>query len=173
MSLSPASLRKLVLTAVMALAFTGAANAQEEGPIDWKKGGKWSSLAEYIGTYNYDAVLKNKDLKAQLDKQTKGVDINLGDEFEVTAPIGFENDCLILQGSRVHKGDTNRSYLEACLFQGTVNLAVFDHGKITVYTAFKDYKYLSQGMRSWIYFQNNRPALNDKPENLQLVIEAQ
>lgn len=167
--------RTLLLAATMAVSFTGAAIAQEEGTdIDWKKGGKWERLAPHIGTYRYDSVLGDSAVKAELGKITKGTGINLSSEFEVKSPIGFENDCLIMKGNQPHKGDTNRSYLEICLFEGTVNLAVYDHAKINVYTNVTGYQYLSNGMRTWIYFQNNSAdALQKRPDNVQLVVQPQ
>lgn len=168
------SIRTLLLAATMAASFTGAAIAQDAVDIDWKKAGKWENLASHIGTYKYDSIFNDSAVKTELAKITKGTDINLSSEFEVKAPIGFENDCLILKGNQPHKGDTNRSYLEVCLFQGTINLAVYDHDKITVYTDFKDYRHLSDGMRSWIYFQNNSTdVLAKRPDNVQLVVQPQ
>lgn len=163
----------LLLAATMALSFTGAALAQEDADaIDWKKGGKWEALAGHIGTYNYDAVLGDNGVKTELGLLTKGASLDLSSEFEVKAPIGFENDCLVMKGNRVHKGDTNRSYLEVCLFQGTINLAIYDHADITVYTKFQNYHHLSDGMRTWIYFQNNSAdTLTQRPDNVQMVIQ--
>lgn len=166
------SVRTLLLAATMAVSFTGAAFAQDAVDIDWKKGGKWENLAPYIGTYKYDSVLGDKAVKAELEQITKGTDIDLSTEFEVKAPIGFESDCLVMKGNPPHKGDTNRSYLEVCLFQGTINLAVYDHDQINVYTKFKEYHHLSDGMRSWIYFQNNSAdVIRKRPDNVQLVIQ--
>lgn len=170
------SVRSMLLAAAITVSFAGAASAQQDNAnnIDWKKGGKWSQLAQYIGTYQYNTVLQDTAVKTELERITKGYDIDLSAEFEVSAPIGFQNDCLIMQGNRVHKGDTNRAYLETCLFQGTVNFAVFDHDKIIIYTSFKEYRHLSEGMRNWIYFQNNpTTATTQKPDTVQMVTQPQ
>ncbi len=89
----------------------------------------------------------------------------------VSAAIGFENDCLVLKGNQEQRGDTNRAYMEVCLNAGTINLGVFDNDQITIFSRFGDYKYMSEGMRSWVYFQNNPPAILDKPANVQFVVK--
>ena len=70
--------RPLLLAAAMLATFTFSAQAQDkaEEKIDLKKGA-WSELAQYIGTYEYDAVLDNKHVKTQLDKLLKGQQIDL------------------------------------------------------------------------------------------------
>lgn len=161
----------VLLAAALAI-FAGTAQAQDEKPIDWKKGGKWSHLAQYIGTYDYAAVLKDKGVKNELDTILKGQEVDLGKEMEVSAPIGFENDCLILKGNQYHKGNEHRSYLEVCLSEGNLNLAVLNKNTITVYSRANDYQYLTDGMRGWIYFQNHSTDLYTKPDNLQFVVQA-
>lgn len=166
----------LLLTAAFLLSFGAATLHAEdkEAPIDWKKGGKWSALTQYIGTYDYDAVLGDTNVKTELDAMLKDRNINMGDEFAVSSPIGFENDCMILKGNRRHAGDTNNAYMEVCVGGGHINVAVRDHDKITIFTGAPDYKYMSEGLRSWVYFKNNNPGLTlKKPENVQLVVTAQ
>lgn len=162
---------RLILTITL-LAFAAPVMAQDE-PIDWKKGGKWSALTEYIGTYDFDKVLADKDVKKELDKVLEGRDVDLKSQFAVHGPIGFENDCLLLRGNEQSKGDTNRAYMEVCTAQGNINLALYDNGKITVFTKLDDYQYLSEGMKQWVYMQSVSIAdLEKKPADLQIVTQA-
>jgi hypothetical protein len=149
-----------------------AAWAQDEKPIDWKTGGKWSHLSRYIGTYDYASVLEDKAVKSQLDSMLKGQDINLKSEMEVSAPIGFENDCLILKGNQYHKGNEHQTYMQVCLYEGNINLAVMKKGTITVFSRANEYMYLTDGMKTWIYFQNHSTDLQTKPDNVQFIVQA-
>lgn len=163
--------RPLLLAAAMLATFTFSAQAQDkaEEKIDLKKGA-WSELAQYIGTYEYDAVLDNKHVKTQLDKLLKGQKIDLQSLLEVSAPIGFEKDCLVLKGNPEHKGDEMRAFLEACISTEDVRLAVYKEGKITIYAASSNYTYLNDGMRTWIYFQSKQPEMFTQPSNVQFIV---
>ncbi len=166
----------LLLTAAFLLSFGAATLHAEdkEAPIDLKNG-KWSTLTQYIGTYNYDAVFGDMNVKAELNVMLKGHDVDTAAEFSVTAPIGFENDCLILKGAQKSKANENSSYAEICVGGGIINLAIKSEKTITIYTRSDNYQYMSDGMRAWVYFQNNDMAvpLIKKPENVQLVVTAQ
>ena len=164
------SLRAFLLGAAILISFTGAAMAEEDS-LDMKKG-KWSALTQHIGTYEYDTVLNDKGVKKELDKLLKGQTLDLKQQFGVTAPIGFQNDCLILKGNQENQADTNRAYMEACVGEGTINLVLYNNGKINVYSQFGDYKYLSEGVRGWIAMQNDKTFILEKPENVQFVVQA-
>lgn len=165
--------RSLLLATAMIASFSTASFAQDMAAEDTTIERKWDNLASYIGTYDYDAVLSDKNVRKSLDKALQGNKVDLKKIFEVKAPIGFERDCLVLKGNEQHNGQSSRAYLEACLTFGNVTLAVYDAGKITVYSPLNDYQYLSDGMKQWIYFQNNNAPLQDKPKNVQFVVQAQ
>lgn len=163
---------RLMLTLIV-IALSTPAMAQD-ALIDWKKGGKWPQLAEHIGTYDFDKILADKGVKAELDKMFEGRDVDLNAQFAVHGSIGFENDCLLLLGNEQNKGDTNRAYMEVCIAQGNVNLALYDNGKITVFTKLGDYQYLNEGMKQWIYLQSVPfETIETKPADLQLVTQAE
>lgn len=170
----PSASARLALTLAL-LAFTAPAMAEvAEAPIDWKKGGQWSALTEYIGTYETEKVFTDKKVKEELDKMLNGQKVDLNAQFAVHGPIGFDNDCLIIRGNQEGKGDTNRAYAEVCVAQGTINLALYDSGKITVFTKFTDYQYLSEGMKRWIYLQSIPVTdLEKKPDDLQIFTQAE
>lgn len=143
----------------------------DDAPINWTKGGKWSDLTRYIGTYDYSGLLEEKDVRAALkkllgDRRT----IDLQDEFAVQAPIGFENDCLILKGNPPQKGDIRRAYMTVCLHQGTINLALWNTGKTEIFTAHAQYQFLPEGLRSWIYLQDAKDGTpTEKPDNVTMI----
>jgi len=152
--------------ALSVLLSTGG-HAQEQEKIDMKTGGAWPHLARYIGTYDYDELLKDKAVRAAIAKVLREKSVDLQTEMDVKSPIGFEGDCLILQGNRQHQADTRRAYMEACIFEGIVNIALFEDGKVTVYSDTTEYKYLTGSMRTWIYFQNNNADLYKQPEQVE------
>ncbi len=165
-----------LLAAGFLLAFSAAslhAENNKDAPPDWKKTGKWSALTQYIGTYEYDKIFDDKDVKATLATMLKGRDIDLKTEFAVSTSVGFEEDCLVLRGNRKSAAHTNSSYMQVCVSDGTINLAVQDGKTITIFTTMPDYKYMSQNVRNWIYFTNNGYKLAvEKPDNVQMVITA-
>lgn len=163
--------RSLILGAAVLCSFTSAALAQEKEIIDLKKG-PWSRLVEYVGTNNYDAVLDDKDVKKATDKLLKGHDVDLKTAFQVQTPIKYEGECLALSGNPQSQADTNRAYMEVCV-GGSVNLAVYNNGKVTVYATSNNYEYLTDGMRSWIYFQSKDIDLFAAPKDVQFVVQAQ
>jgi len=179
MSRTHATLRLLqttLLAAAFVIAFSAAAlqaKEKEEVPPDWKKDGKWSALTQYIGTYQYDKILDDKNVKDMLGVMLKGHDLDLKQEFNVKTSVGFENDCLILKGNRQNAASTNSSYMEVCVSNGSINLAVQDSPNITLFTALPEYKFMSDGMRGWIFFRNNgyKVAI-DKPDNVQMIVTA-
>lgn len=138
--------------------------------IDWKKGGTWSALAEYIGTYQVEDLLAEPRVKRATNAYLKGQSIDLNSIFNATAPIGFEDDCLILQGSPTGQADERGGYMNICIYNGETHLALKDKDGIRVYSGVSSYQFLPEGMRNWIYF-NSHPDINRniRPENVQMV----
>lgn len=163
----------ILLSLLTALSAPTLANA-ESVDIDWKKNGKWAALSQYIGTYAMEKVLDDKQvqemLKTMLDDYKE---IDLKKEFAVHGSFGFENDCLTLKGNQVQKADTNRAYMEICLSEGKVNLAIYERGGVQVISDANEYQLLPEGLRQWVYLQGNgddrpAPTLTSKPMNVQL-----
>lgn len=131
--------------------------AQEKAnEIDWKVGA-WGDLSQYIGTYQYDAVLKDKRvaaaLEALLGKETRnGLDARLF----VQAPIGFTDDCLLLSGSA--QGGDNETFIAVCLYKGVVHAALETGNMIMLYTKAEKYEYLPGPLQMWVYLQKNPDA---------------
>lgn len=149
------------MIAVLSLLFAAPAMAQDDSAndIDWKKGA-WGDLSPYIGTYDYDAVLNDERVAAALEKQL-GADMvaTLTDTMQTRAPIGFQDDCLLLSGNAPASADTNAAFIAVCVYQGVVHTALQKSGDITLFTAATKYDYLPYGMKLWIYGQTNRDVL--------------
>ncbi len=151
-----------------ALLFATPVFAQGDEPIDWKKG-PWGDLVSTIGTYDYNTVLTYPAVKAKLDEILKGTSIDLKKEFEVSTPIGFENDCLILSGNQAKKGDTNAAYMNVCVSNESIHLAIFDSGKISIHSAAEKFQYLPTGLRIWSYLRSNPSVdVTAKPDSVSL-----
>lgn len=126
---------------------TSASETQEQS-IDWKKG-NWGHLASYIGTYDYQAVLDDPAVKAELEALTGEATEKLMQNLDVQAPIGFEDDCLILSGNAEHDAGQNRGFINICLYKGKIHVGLFSAPTITVYTREEKYAYLPQSLKFW------------------------
>lgn len=156
----------LFFTALSATALP--ALAQDQDTIDWKQG-KWGRLASHIGTYQYGEVLNDAEVSKKLEDALGTEKKHLIDNLAVHDPIGFENDCLVLSGNGEKKGSFERAYLNVCLYAGTINAAILSDDKIVVYTSMKDYQYLPDSLREWVYQVKNPEAFSAKPDNVQLM----
>lgn len=148
-----------------------SAQTDEIAAIDLKKGSVWPQLAEHIGTYHYEEVLTDPAIKKELDAMLKGQKVDLKEELSVRAPIGFEDDCLILKGNPDREAETRRAYLQVCINKGEINLALYNSGKVTVFTKATNYDFLTNGIRTWIYFQDKIPDITTKPDYVQVIVQ--
>jgi hypothetical protein len=159
-----------LLIALLMTCLSGPALSQDkdQDATDWKQGA-WGKLAPYIGTYKYDDVLNDPDVSKKLDAALGTEKKHLIDNLAVREPIGFDNDCLVLSGNAEKQATFEKAYLNVCLFAGTINVALFSDGKITVYSAMKDYQYLPETLQQWVYLAKNPDAFSVKPDNVQLM----
>ncbi len=121
--------------------------------LDWKLGGKWGDLAQYIGRYEYDQVLNDKRVSAQLDTMLGKEEIEkLKARLDVRGSIGFDEDCLILSGNAPHQGGQEAAFVNVCIYKGEVHVAILSGGIIKVYSPeAPHYEYLPRAMKTWIY----------------------
>ncbi len=149
------------------LAFTPAFAQEKAEDIDWKKGA-WGDLSQYIGTYNYDAVLKDARVVDALDtlmgKEKRG---NLDSSLAVQAPIGFADDCLLLSGNS--SGGGNEAFIAVCLYKGVVHAALETGSTVTLYTQAEKYEYLPGPLQMWVYLQKN-PDAAKLPDGVDFVL---
>lgn len=143
--------------------------AQEQAnDIDWKVG-EWGDLSPYIGTYDYDAVLRDERVEAALAQRLNEEQRNaLWDKMQVRNPIGFEDDCLLLSANAVSSADTSSAFVAVCLYKATVHVGMQHGTKITLYTDAKKYEYLPHAMRLWVYSQYNPGAASKMPDGVEL-----
>lgn len=138
---------------------------------DWKAG-EWGDLANHIGRYDYETVLNDKRIHAQLavllnDKELKHLLKNL----EVRGGMGFDDDCLALSGNAEHKGGEEEAFVNVCLHKGDVRVAILSGQTIMVYAQEKlRYKDLTRMMRSWIYTAKNRQVL-EQPSFVEMRVK--
>ncbi len=164
----PFSLILLGAFAALSLA-ASAAYAQGSGnDTDWKKG-KWEHLAPKIGTYDYETVLNDPEVSAKLDAMLGADKERLINNLFVHDAIGFEKDCLVLQGNANAAGNTRRAYLNVCLYAGDVHAALWGDNAIMLYTTEKKYEYLPPSLRAWAYLVKNQDAFDKAPAYVQTI----
>lgn len=149
----------ICLFSAAALLISAPATVQAEAVnnIDWKSGGVWSDLSAYIGTYHYDSVLNDTRIAQALMEQL-GEDAlqALKDNIGTRAPIGFEDDCLLLSGNAPSAGDTHAAFVAVCLYKGVVHTALRQGNELTLYTAAGQYDFLPYALKMWVYGQKNQ-----------------
>ncbi len=143
--------------------------AQEQAnDIDWKVG-EWGDLSPYIGTYDYDAVLTDERVAMALTQRLNEEQRNaLWDKMQVRNPIGFEDDCLLLNANAVSSADSSSAFVAVCLYKATVHVGMRHEAKIILYTGAKKYEYLPHAMRLWVYGQYNPGAASKMPDGVEL-----
>lgn len=164
--------RVLLLSALLiglCAATASPLHAQGGNDTDWKQG-KWGHLSQYIGTYQLEAVLTDPEVSAMIDKildedQKKIFMANM----DVTAPIGFESDCLVITGNAQKEGNAERAYLNVCLYAGKINIGIYTDSAVTIYSSEKTYAYLPLSLRVWAYMTTSPNGFEIKPTYVQMV----
>lgn len=127
------------------LVLLGAARAEE---VDWKRG-VLGHLAPLIGTYRYDEVLEDPQVRAALGALLPAPALavlprNLG----VAGPIDFIDGHLVLSGNRPHRGGEDAASVWIKIYDGAVMVVLLQGGKTTLYTEERTYSYLPIQLRA-------------------------
>ncbi len=139
--------------------------ADEE--INWTQG-TWGHLSQYIGTYNYGAVLGDQAVAQALSERLGSNLPRLSGQLQTVAPIGFTDDCLVLTGSADHKRFLNAAYVNVCIYRGSVDVVLTDGPEVQVFSANTQYRHLSSALRSWIGHYKATDHLNTLPDGVSL-----
>lgn len=144
------------------------AGAQDDSQtIDWKKG-IWGDLSPHIGTYQYDAVLDAPPVAAALQAlMGKDTLADIQQTMTTRAPIGFDDDCLILSQSETNAANSDSALIAVCIYKGTVHAARHKEGRIELYTKAEKYDFIPYAMKMWIYAQSH-PDVLSPPDNLDI-----
>ncbi len=169
--------RKILMTSALVLLNVFSAQAQTPAgestesvnTIDWKTG-VWGDLSQHIGTYDYATVLSDKRIAGALEAQlTPAQREALYTNLTVKAPIGFEDDCLLLSGNARSAGGQEGAFIAICLYKGAVHTALEQNAGITLFTTAEKYDYLPQALKLWIYSQKHQEALG-LPDGVNVVM---
>lgn len=129
--------------------FLLSTTAMADDEINWTQGA-WGHLSQYIGTYNYAAVLGDPAVAQALSARLGNDLPRLSSQLQTAAPIGFVDDCLVLSGNADHKAFQNSAYVHVCIYNGHVDVVLTDGPKIKVYSEYSIYMHLSRALRAWI-----------------------
>jgi hypothetical protein len=127
------SMARLSLAAAAVLIVLSAVAAKPGvDDMDWKEG-KLGHLSRFIGTYHYDTVLDDPQVKQAL-AQTVGNDVGLLKEnLAARSPIDFIEGNLVLSGLEPHMGGIEQATLWIRVYDGTVLAAIMHESKVTIY----------------------------------------
>lgn len=147
---------------------TFPAYAQEGNDTDWKKG-KWGHLAPLIGTYQLQTVLDDPQVSAALDKviDEKQKKIFMKN-MDVTSPIGFDGDCLVITGNAEEGGNSETAFLNVCLYAGKVHVGIQSDSSVMVYASEDTYNELPLSLRQWAYGTKDFKTFWSQPSYVQM-----
>jgi hypothetical protein len=124
--------RVLVAAVLIVLSAVAAKSGANIDDMDDKEG-KLGHLSRFIGTYHYDAVLDDPQVKQAL-AQTVGDDVGLLKEnLAARGPIDFIEGNLVLSGLAPHQGGIEMATLWIRVYDGTILAAIMHESKVTIY----------------------------------------
>ncbi len=109
-------------------------------------------IYQYVGTYNYDGLLKEPFVEKQLRKL-------LGKDYRhfvenmsaLRTPIDFAGGSLSADGARTDLPVREIAVLCVDTYHLKVHAGIFSDSAMTIYTAEKTYRYLPSCLTSWVY----------------------
>lgn len=125
-----------------------ASTASAEG-TEWE-GAVWGHIYQYIGTYNYVAILEDDAVSNRLNIMLGDDVVLLTDRLNARAPIGFSGACLILRGNVPHMGGIENAYMNVCPYSGSIDVVITTGTRIDIYTGKSSFQHLDGMLRAWI-----------------------
>ena len=130
-------LRPACLAAALAVAVAAPASAQD---VDFKRG-VLEHLVQYIGTYNFEAVLRDPAVASRIDAHLGAQAADLPDLLRIHGPIDFIEGNLVLDGRAPYDpldGVPESLYREEVsiwvgIHSGLVAIVPLQRGEITVH----------------------------------------
>ncbi len=109
-------------------------------------------IYQYVGTYNYDGLLKEpfveKQLRTLLGKDYRHFIENMS---ALRTPIGFTGSSLSADGRRNDLPVRENAVLCVDTYHLRVHAGIFSDSTMTIYTSEKTYQYLPSCLTSWVY----------------------
>jgi hypothetical protein len=131
-------------------------------------------IKKYVASYEKDAFLADPAVGPQLTKMMGPKLATLKLYLDAAGPVEYYGGALSVSGNAPHAG-LERMAVVCVLPYGpnnrpAVEVALFDMGKIVVYSAQPKYDYTSQCIKDWIGLANTQfTARMNKPANVQLI----
>ena len=109
-------------------------------------------IYKYVGTYNYDGLLKEPFVEKQL-RTLLGKDYGhfIETMSAIRTPIGFTDSSLSAEGARNDSPVRESAILCVDTYHLTVHVGIFSDSAMTIYTPEKTYRYLPSCLSSWVY----------------------
>jgi hypothetical protein len=129
----------------MLCAIASSVAASDE--IDFRKG-KLEALYHHVGTYNYEAILQHRAVRATLSAQLGQADLaELERNLGTHGPVDFIGGHLVLSGIETHGGLSDHAEVWIDLQTGTTHVALMDNRAVTVFSDATEYDYVPSGLR--------------------------
>jgi hypothetical protein len=106
----------------------------EEMPPPDRSGGKMTHLMHYLGTKDYQAILDDPDVKADLERQVGSEIPRLKRYMLDRNTVNYSGGYLVLSGFGPNLRQDRRGIVVVNIDNGEVIAAIYDHGMRTLYT---------------------------------------
>ena len=130
-----------------------------------RNGGSWDDLSSLVGTYDIQALLGDD----RVERVLKGLNADdletLFERIDVTGPIGFDGDCLMVRGNMVRKGESDLGQIFVCTRTQEIHAATFSSTDLMIFTNDLSYDHLPYDFRLWIDANRLRLGLPQANEN--------
>jgi hypothetical protein len=136
------SVRALSLSIVILLVALWAIAAKAQGGTP--------PLRKYAGSPDYPALLKEPQVKANLQAVVGRQLPTLMRNLNVAGDIGLVSGALSISGNAPHKGGEEEGVICVSEYDGKVEAAIYSKGRVSVFAKDKNYEFLMLCIKDWI-----------------------
>ena len=154
----------IILCLVAGPAIAGHADAENlpGPPTDWKTG-KLGHLTRYIGTHQYEPIIKDPHVAKALSGLLGNELSHLLQNLKAPWTIDMEGTGLILGGYKPHEAHRERAIVVVEVYDGKVHAMIFSEGRTTIYSNEKYYFSLPRAIRLSARWAEIKPILETPP----------
>ncbi len=144
----PGAGRLLPLIAVLCTTIWAALSGVAQA-TDWKQG-TLGHLSQYIGTYDYNAILSDPAVQSAL-QDLAGPDTEIiVANLDVASSVAFIDGFLVLRGNAPHRGGLDEALVMIKVFDGQVRAALLHDNRMTLFAADAEYEYVPRELQDFL-----------------------
>lgn len=156
--------RHFLLTAILACFINNHVQAQSDKAEEL--------IDRYVGTWDIDDFLAEKDIKNELDMLVGNQINKLTLNFSVSGAIEYQGGGLVISGNAPHRGTEEEAIVCVQAFGADIKVhaSIYSNEEILIYTRENDYRFLPTCVKDWVTLVNSKHVYRSKKPNNVLVI---